>query len=239
MFKQTVVSLLSSALFLACAAAAAPAPGPDPRARAAVPVNDIRLKAAPLPRLANGRVDSNAVFDRIAASRADKLALLARLDRYKLRALVAAVARNDNIAIDNGFAELIALSRAIAPGGLAEADIGELIMVICKAAAVEAYADLAGVMKDMNARRAQKETLRSEELALLHARLVLCDANKPCAPPEGKPLYADGVALNVIRPGTDRKQSRVESLAAAVAMIAANADRMDKLAQSLLQNNKP
>ncbi|UUZ54296.1 hypothetical protein LP419_39000 [Massilia sp. H-1] len=43
---------------------------PGRAARPALAPRIITLKVAPLPRLANGRVDSNAVFARIAASRA-------------------------------------------------------------------------------------------------------------------------------------------------------------------------
>ncbi|UUZ48703.1 hypothetical protein LP420_39535 [Massilia sp. B-10] len=163
--------------------------------------------------------------------------LLARLDRYKLRALVLAVARNDGVAVDKGMRELIALTRELAPGDMTEADIGEMIMAICKAAATEAYADLANIMKDMNTRREQKEALRDDELGLLR-RLAECDDKRPCAPPEGQALRADGVPADVIRPGVDLKQKRVDAMATAVAMIVANAERMDKLARSIIDNNK-
>jgi hypothetical protein len=235
MFNKVLLSCLAGGLTLASAASAAAA---LPAVRSVPAPAAITLKAMPLPRLANGRVDSNAVFARIAASRAAEVPLLARLDRYKLRALVLAVSRNDSLAIDKGLRELIALTRELNQTDLPAADIGELIMAICKAAAVEASADLAGIMQDMNAQRAQKEALRGEGLALLHARLAECDSKKPCAPPEGKPLRAEGVPADVIRPGVDLKQQRVDTLAAAVAMITANADRMDKLARSLIDNNK-
>lgn len=236
MFKTMLSSLLSAALCLtSTAATAAPA---EPRARPALAPRIITLKVAPLPRLANGRVDSNAVFARIAASRAGDVPLLARLDRYKLRALVLAVARNDGVAVDKGMRELIALTRELAPGDMTEADIGEMIMAICKAAATEAYADLANIMKDMNTRREQKEALRDDELGLLRARLAECDDKRPCAPPEGQALRADGVPADVIRPGVDLKQKRVDAMATAVAMIVANAERMDKLARSIIDNNK-
>lgn len=198
------------------------------------------LRADALPRRSNGRVDSNALFARIAASRAVDVPVLARLDRYKVNALVLAVARNDSAAVERGLRELIELIRALPASDMAEADVSELMLLICKAAAIEAYAGLADLMNEMNARRHLKEQARpaDDELALLQARLILCDLKRPCAPPDGKTLQAAGLPPEMLRAGADPRARRVETLAAAIAMITAHAERMDALAKSILHNVK-
>lgn len=224
--------LCAAALLLASLTAGAGTPAPLPSAA---------LQQPALARLPNGRIDSNALFTRIAASREADAALLPRLDRYKLRALVAAVARNDGPAIDRGLRELIALAQAITPADQLPSDVEQMVMAISKAAAVEAYAGLAATMNEMNARRRQKQvaTTEGDELTLLQARLTLCDLKQPCAPPEGKPLQMKSVPPDVLQPGVDQRQRRIDALAAAVAMIVANAARMDALARSILSQSKP
>ena len=239
--NQTAAIALLGVLLLACMDAGAGQSAYAPaRQRTAVPATAVAFKLSPLPRRVNGRLDSNALFARIAASRAVDVPVLERLDHYKVYALVQAVARNDSVAIERGWRELLALIQALPAAEQKDADIGEIIMVICKAAASEAYAELAGLMNEMNARRHEKEAVRpaDDPLTALHARLILCDLKRPCAPPAGKPLQKAGVPSDVLQPGSDVRERRMEALTAAVAMITAHAERMDALAQAILHNVK-
>ena len=194
-------------------------------------------RLAPLARLPNGRVDSNVLFSRMAAISKVELPVMARLDAGKTRALVDALARNDGPAIDSGTRALVAQLQAMPPGVAKHGVDDDAMLRIQQQAAVQAYPELADMMSKMDQRRRRKQATGEShsDLDLLRVRLADCDRGKPCG--QARTLSAAGAPPEAL--AGSLKARRIDAMAGALAAMAANAERMHNVAQSVIGNIKP
>lgn len=224
--------LLLVAALMPCAAALAGQQGtPAQPARPLVLAKPGGMTLAPLPRLPNGHLDSYAWFTRMATVRKEDVPGLDRRDEARMRALAAAIVRNDGAAVDSGMRELVNERFARRLGG-AGTDIESMVALVMQMLAADARADLASKVKEMKEKLVEKKIQR-DELSLLRKRLDECDRDRSCAPASA------GARSDAAGAPDALTARRIDAMAREIAALAAHAERMHKVAQSVIDERQP
>jgi hypothetical protein len=192
-------------------------------------------RAAPLPHLTHDRVDSYAVLQGVAAVRPDHPPGTARPDAGTMRILVAALVRNDGTAIDGATRDLVTQLRATSakdPG------LEYFISLAAKLAAGDTSAELARLMHDLDSLKAMKQALRIE-MERKSEQMAGCEMSDPCAKEGANTMWGSGAPREALAGQAGLQARRQAALASAMAMLAANVERMHKVAHAVIGNIKP